>query len=182
MTPEDASTRAYRLGIANLVADTFVPGVIFYEGEHGLRMSWDNRRQPVRFDYAAMLRSDGSWPKYGYRQRPTGGTGFQGMAQLIRYIRDLPRLPMATWEYWAGKSVQLGTERTLEILRGSDYGNPEKTKCVLCGTLDFKGLDWWSLDGITGPCCFGGRCIPGWMSAPADARFGDWLRQQRRGG
>jgi hypothetical protein len=174
-----SSTREYRLSMANLIADTFVPGVIFYEGASGLRMSWDNRKQTPRYDFPAVLRSDGSWPKFGYRQRPTGGTGFQAMAQLIRYIRDLPRLPLVTWEYWAGASIQLGAARTIELLRASDYGNPDKTRCVLCGTLDFKGLDWWSLDGITGPSCFGGRCIPGWMSAPVEVRFRDWLRSHR---
>ena len=166
--------------MTNLIVDTFVPGVIFYEGNSGLRMSWDNRKQPPRHDFSAQLRSDGSWPRYGYHQRPTGGTGFQAMAQLIRYIRDLTRLPLATWEYWGGTTVQLCMPRTLELLRASDYGNKAKTCCVLCGSLEFNGgLDWWSLDGVIGPCCFGGRCIPEWYALPGNAAFAPWLKQHR---
>lgn len=150
------SERDYRLGVANLVLDTFVPGVMMYEGEYGLRMSWDNRKQP-RHDFAARLRSDGSWPLYGYNVRPSGGTAYQGIAQMIRYVRDLPRLPLLTWEYWSGDSVKLCTPRTLELLKSSDYS--KKTNCVLCGSSEWKrGLDWWSLDGKIGPCCSHGKC------------------------
>lgn len=150
--------RDYRIGIANLALDTFAPGVLLYHSRE-LRMCWDHRKPPARHDFPARLRTDGSWPQFGYRQRSTGGTGMQAIAQLIRYVRDLPRLPMITWEYWAGERVKLATPRTVELLTHGNYGDPEKTKCVLCGTATFKrGLDWWSLDGVIGPCCSGGVC------------------------
>lgn len=154
------STRASRLETANKALGTFAPAVRLYDGARELRMCWDARVQPPKRDFAARLRSDGSWPLYGYRQRPCGGTGMQAIAQLIRYVRDLSRLPIDTWEYWGGHSVQLCTAETVDILRGGGYADPKKTACVLCGKGTFKGgLDWWSLDGVTGPCCMHGRCI-----------------------
>jgi hypothetical protein len=151
-----------RIAIANQVLDTFVPGVLLYQSNHAkrdLRMCWDVRKGKPKHDFTAQLRGDGSWTRYGYNQRPTGGTGMQALAQLIRYVRDLNRLPLSTWEYWATNKVGLTNEHTVELLKNSDYGDPKKTCCVLCGTTEFKkGLDWWSLDGVTGPSCFGGLC------------------------
>lgn len=148
-----------RVALANSVLETFIPSIQLYLRGPRLRMRWDARKEVPRHDFSADLRSDGSWTRWGYNQRPTGGTGMQALAQLIRYVRDLPRLPLATWEYWAGERVKLCTPQTLELIRASDYGDPAKTRCVLCGALEYKrGLDWWSLDGVTGPSCYGGRC------------------------
>lgn len=156
------STREYRLAMANMILDTFSRDTFLYEGQHGLRMRWGSMPgDPLtpRHDFTAALRTDGSWPRYGYRQRPFGGTGMQALGQLIRYVRDLPRFPVCTWEYWCSDTVKLGNARTLELVRASDYGNAAKTCCVLCGTADYaRGLDWWSLDGKTGPACRYGCC------------------------
>ena len=167
----------FRLSVANKALETFAPTIKLYEGTSGLRMSW-GREGRRHYDYAARLRSDGSWPMYGYHTRPTGGTGCQALAQLIRYVHDWSRLPMDTWEYWAGERIKLCTPDTLFLLQHSDYGNPAKTSCVLCGSSDWdkNGLDWWSLDDIVGPSCSHGRCIPDWMSAPANVNFKKWLK------
>ena len=109
-----------RIAVANLALDTFMPGVILYPGRE-LRMCWDIRKQPPKYDFPARLRTDGSWPAFGYRQRPSGGTAFQALAQLIRYARDLSRLPLVTWEYWSSETVKLGTPTTVEILRQGGY-------------------------------------------------------------
>lgn len=145
-----------RLQIANGILATFI-GAGFYlylDPRNRLRMTWSDGRH----DFSANLRSDGRWPRYGHDQRPTGGTGLQAIAQVIRYTRDLTRLPLLTWEYWGSDTVRLCNEETLRLIRASDYGDPAKTCCVLCGTTKFKGLDWWSLDGVTGPSCLAGRC------------------------
>lgn len=148
----------HRVGVANLVLDTVAPGVMLYRSKE-LRMCWDVRKGVPKYDFPARLRTDGSWPAFGYRQRSTGGTGFQALAQLIRYVRDLSRFPISTWEYWGGESVKLGNPRTVELLKSGGYIDPKKTCCVLCGDPDFrKGLDWWSLDGVTGPSCRFGSC------------------------
>jgi hypothetical protein len=150
--------REYRIGVANLVLDVIAPGVLLYQGRE-LRMCWDIRKQPPKYDFPARLRADGSWPAFGYRNRTTGGTGFQALAQLIRYVRDLSRLPIMTWEYWGSDTVKLGTPRVVELLKSSGYDDVDKTCCVFCGDVSFKrGLDWWSLDGVVGPCCRWGNC------------------------
>ena len=149
-----------RIEVSNEILDTFVPGVVLYWKKNFLRMSWDNRKKKALYDFPAHLRSDGSWPRYGYHNRPTGGTGFQALAQIIRFTRDLSRLPIFTWEYWASEKVKLGNEKTLRLLRESDYGNPLKPCCILCGSIKFeKRIDWWSLDGKIGPSCYMGRCV-----------------------
>jgi len=148
-----------RIAIANSALQTFAHSIELYRGTHELRIRWDIRQEKCADDYPARLRGDGTWPKYGYYRYPTGGTGQQAIAQLIRYIRDLNRLPIDTWKYWASDTVKLCNSQTVEILQNSDYGNPKKTRCVLCGSTEFKpGLDWWSLNGLTGPCCWGGKC------------------------
>lgn len=157
------STYSERIVVANRVLQTYEPAIELYQGGRELRVRWDIRhsaKQRGDCDFPARLRHDGTWPMYGYHKFPTGGTGQQSVAQLIRYVRDLNRLPIDTWEYWASKTVQLCTDETVQILAASDYGNPLKTCCVLCGTTDYslRGLDWWGLDGLTGPCCWGGRC------------------------
>src|SRR5579871_4486412 len=165
--------------MCNLVLDSFVPGVMFYETDI-LRMCWGHIQGPdFRHDFPATLRGDGSWPRYGYKQRPTGGTGYQAIAQLIRYVRDLPRLPMETWEYWGSEKVNLCKPRTLELLKSCDYGDPAKTKCILCGLFPMKSIDWWSLDGVTGPCCYGGRCLPEWFALKGDTNFKRWFKAYR---
>ena len=158
MTTEQQRQMEHRIGVANLVLDTVAPGVMLYRAKE-LRMRRDVRKQPPKYDFPARLRTDGSWPAFGYRQRSTGGTGFQALAQLVRYVRDLSRLPLSTWEYWGGESVKLGNAKTLELLKSGGYPDPLKTCCVLCGDSEFRrGLDWWSLDGVVGPSCRFGCC------------------------
>jgi hypothetical protein len=148
-----------RIVAANSILNTFVPGVVLYQGERELWMSW-GRVGPRFRTFPARLRGEGDIPQYGYRQRPCGGTGMQALAQIIRYVRDLPRLPMDTWEYWVSSTVQLGSIDTLTLLRAAGYDHPSKTRCVLCKGPYKRGIDWWSKDGVTGPCCFGGLCTP----------------------
>ena len=163
-----------RVAVANAVLALFMPGTrLYYSEKERLRMQWNTLREGgPRHDFSAKLRSDGSWPKYGYNVRPSGGTGFQALAQLIRYVRDWHRLPLLTWEYWGGDSVKLFDDQSLvNLLREGNYGDPAKVCCVLCGTVEHKrGLDWWSLNGVTGPSCFGGLCTPDHYSVKAYAK------------
>ncbi len=142
-----------RLEIANLALATFLPSVRLYQARE-LRMCWDARQPQPKHDFPARLRNSGDWTQYGYRQRPTGSTGMQALAQMIRFVRDLPRLPLITWKYWAGDKINLCTPRTVELLKEGGYGDPLKTLWVLCGVTEFKR----GLDGVVGPSCFGGRC------------------------
>lgn len=150
-----------RISVALSALDTFAPGVKLYMGRRELRMSWDIRLTiPPRHDFPARLRTKGDIPEFGQEVFPGGGTSLQALGQLIRFIRDLPRLPIDTWKYWSGSKVQLCTPHTVELLVGAGWDADGKTTCVLCGSVKFKGgLDWWGLDGVTGPCCSGGRCM-----------------------
>lgn len=162
------ANREFRIGIANKVLDVITPGIMLYQSRE-LRMCWDVRKQPPKYDFPARLRTDGNWPAFGYRQRPTGGTGMQALAQLIRYVRDLPRFPLSTWEYWSGESVKLGNSTVVELLASAGYEDDLKTCCVLCGDPKFaRGLDWWSLDGVIGPCCRFGCCRTAYMGRTSE--------------
>lgn len=57
--------------------------------------------------------------------------------------------------YWASEGVALlrkgDAEATIDALRIAGY--PQNATCVLCGVEIAGGLDWWSLGGVSGPCC-----------------------------
>lgn len=156
--------REKRIVEVNAILATFVPSIHIYDAftlrrSVILRMCWDHRKGNPKHNFPADLRSDGSWPRYGYDCRPTGGTGLQALAQLIRYVRDLTRLPILTWEYWCGEKIGLGNTETLRLIRESEYGDPTKTCCIFCGTTEWKnGLDWYSYEGKIGPGCGWNTC------------------------
>ncbi|KKK49231.1 hypothetical protein LCGC14_2839420 [marine sediment metagenome] len=89
------------------------------------------------------------------RKWPGGGTASTALSQLIRWLRGQPVLPISSWWYWVGKHCQLLPALAVQQLQ--DAGYPEHAHCVLCGKQINGSLDWWHLDGISGPCC-------GWTS------------------
>ena len=112
---------------------------------------------------AAVLNCPGNSLACRYGALGMGGTCAAATAQLVRWVRDLPRHPLRAWEWWCCETVGLGggnREAILAAVRESDYADPEKTRCVLC-KRQIVSLDWWSLDGVTGPCCLFGRCPEG---------------------
>ncbi len=83
-----------------------------------------------------------------------GGTATTALAQLVRWIRGQPVLPMATWRMWVGDRCQLARSRDFECLQAlRDGGYPEVANCVLCEQPITGGMDWWYLDKVSGPCC-----------------------------
>ncbi len=86
-----------------------------------------------------------------------GGTWALAVGQLARWLRGQSREPMRRWRYWASDRMLLCTNETVEILEASSYNDPKKTCCVLCGNDSASG-DWWSLDGLVGPCCTYSLC------------------------
>jgi hypothetical protein len=85
------------------------------------------------------------------RKFPGGGTAITALSQLIRWLKGMPVLPITTWRYWAGDSIKLLPYSTVDIMETSGY--PRESPCVLCGRPLNGPLDWWSLDGLSGPCC-----------------------------
>lgn len=82
---------------------------------------------------------------------PGGGTSVTALSQLVRWVRGLPVLPLSSWRWWASDTVQLLDIAAVESLAAAGY--PERARCVLCGEEIVGRLDWWSLDGVSGPCC-----------------------------
>lgn len=79
-----------------------------------------------------------------------GGTSSTALSQLIRWLREQPVLPLGTWRHWASERVKLLPIEAVGVL--AEGGYPEKTPCVLCGG-EIQSMDWWNLDGVSGPCC-----------------------------
>jgi hypothetical protein len=89
-----------------------------------------------------------------YHDMGMGGTMAMAVGQLVLWIRGKPRLPLRSWEYWASDTIRLAGDNgpaMLACIAASTYGDGKATRCVLCGG-DQVG-DWWSLNGVTGPCC-----------------------------
>lgn len=101
-----------------------------------------------------MTRGQDFYPVWS-RIYPGGGTSCTALSQLIRWLRGQPVLPISTWRYWADEQCKLLPLDAVEKLLAGGY--PADTPCVLCGEKIAGSLDWWSLDGVSGPCC-------GWTS------------------
>ena len=92
------------------------------------------------------------------REWTYGGTTTTALSQLIRWCRHQPVLPLPTWRYWCGEHCRLGRDNGQQIIETLvDAGYPETSDCVLCHNVIVGDMDWWSLTGVTGPCC-------GWAS------------------
>ena len=94
-----------------------------------------------------------------YGRLGMGGTMAMAIGQLARWIRNQPRVPVSVWRRWAGDKIRLARDNgdlMLKYLTELGYDDNTSTKCILCG--EDKCSDWWSLDNISGPCCYLGRC------------------------
>lgn len=144
---------ATRLTAANAVLAIFAEKSTSIEVDGAyVHVRWTNYRGE-EFRRRWMTRGQDWYPVWR-REWPGGGTSQIALSQLVRWVRAKPVLPMPTWRYWGREGVYLFRDRAREvvaILEAADY--PEATPCVLCGMPLTGSLDWWSLDGVTGPCC-----------------------------
>jgi hypothetical protein len=63
-------------------------------------------------------------------------------------------LPLSTWRYWFNDKCRLARDRGDEGIKALIHGGyPDEAICVLCNQPIAGGMDWWSLKGVTGPCC-----------------------------
>jgi hypothetical protein len=85
-----------------------------------------------------------------HHKYPGGGTSMTALSQLVYWVLGKPVFPIATWRYWAMPTVNLVRAADVEQLLADGY--PEHVDCVLCGDRIEGGMDWWSLDGVIGPC------------------------------
>lgn len=149
--------RLGRLAVSNAGMRLFVPDTHLSLMHNRVMVNWTSllTKKPIARPW--QTRSGESfypvwWGKWGH-----GGTCCTALSQLVRWIRGQPVLPMCSWEWWCSPTVLLARakgDELLRVLRDGCY--PEHANCVLCGGQVTR-LDWWCLDGVSGPCC-------GWTS------------------
>ena len=137
-----------RLRIANQALDDFAKGTRLWRGKNGTFVQWRYGEQQWKRRW--MCKGQDFYPVWSHRW-PHGGTATVALSQLVRWAGGRPVLPLGSWRHWSAPSVGLVAKQTVILLESAGY--PEKVPCVLCGIILNGGLDWWSLDGVTGPCC-----------------------------
>lgn len=138
-----------KIEAANEMLQHFASETTIERRKGGWYVCWDgyDGRKEKRW----ITRGQDFYPMW-HREWPHGGTASTALSQLIRWLRGQPVLSLQTWRYWAGDRVRLiDSLESVDILKNAGY--PEKDICVLCDKEIEKGLDWWSLDGVSGPCC-----------------------------
>lgn len=149
--------RDERVEVANKVLKSFAPETTIVLDAHGyVVVCWKDHCGKL-IERRWMTRGQSFYPTWS-KLWCHGGTATVALAQLVRWIKGRPVLPLTTWMYWACDRVALLRQQNdngaaaIESLR--DAGYPEVSKCVLCGVdLAIAGFDWWCLDGVSGPCC-----------------------------
>ena len=141
---------------ANIVLRSFAPGTELRIDPTGyVVVTWFQWRPAERIERRWMTRGEDFYPVW-HKKWGHGGTACTALAQLVRWIKGKPVLPLSTWVYWGGERCALlrqneGPEVAMNALRNAGY--PESVNCVLCGGPLPGSFDWWSLDKVSGPCC-----------------------------
>jgi hypothetical protein len=153
LTAERVTNRDFRVAMANRVLDCFAEGtVVTYEFGRGVTVSWPTHGGKVLYR-RWQTRGQDFYPTWSNRWGH-GGTACTALSQLVRWIRGQPVLPLSTWRYWFSEKCWLARNRGEEGIKALVHaGYPDVALCVLCGNPIEGGLDWWSLDNVTGPCC-----------------------------
>jgi len=134
---------------ANTVLGSFSPAQI-ERRKGGWYVTWATVQKGTVSKRWSVRSGNDFFPPWS-RKYPGGGTSITALSQLIRWLKGMPVLPITSWEYWASEQIKLLPKSSVEFLSVSGY--PKSTPCVLCG-IDLAGpLDWWSLAGVSGPCC-----------------------------
>lgn len=141
-----------RIPAANAVLQCFAAGTTIEVPRGRIIVCWTSHGTTVRKYWAT--RGQDFWPVW-HNQWGQGGTCCRALSQLVRWIQGRPIWPLRMWRYWTSERVFLGQERGSEMVAALEKaGYPESTACVLCGRdLASAYIDWWSLDGVSGPCC-----------------------------
>lgn len=146
-----AGERSRRIAVASQALQCFAADTEIVDRPRGLAVRWQQWGQTIEKRW--QLQSGSCWYPVWYRHWGHGGTATTALANLIRWIQGQPVLPLSTWRYWTGPTVALGRDRGAEcvsLLAAGEY--PDHADCVLCGRR-LERFDWWSLDGVSGPCC-----------------------------
>lgn len=152
-TRSEVTNRDFRVPMANRVLDCFAPGtIIAHHPGRGIVVSWERKGETTFRRWQTRGGQDfyPTWSNlWGH-----GGTACTALSQLVRWIRGEPVLPLPTWRYWFGDKCQLARDRGTEGIAALVHAEwPEVATCVLCRQPITGGMDWWNLDGVSGPCC-----------------------------
>lgn len=138
---------ARRMDVANSALSKFTT-LSLLRKLGGIYVCWENR--DGRYVKRWACRGQDFYPVWS-NKFPHGGTCSTAVAQLIRWIQDRPVLPLCTWRMWASERCKLLAPSVVDELEAAGY--PVEAICVLCKQPIVDGLDWWSLKGVSGPCC-----------------------------
>jgi hypothetical protein len=151
---------------ANKVLQTFAPSLTFIRRHNRLCLKYKRESlKPFGYSLGTTKTIEAQVAKHSgalcinYGKLGMGGTMAMAVGQLARWIRGQSRVPISAWEYWASDKILLARDRgnlMLQYIKESSYDDGKATRCVLCG--DNRCGDWWSLNGVVGPCCTFGRC------------------------
>lgn len=139
-----------KLETANRVLATFAKSTRIERRKGGWFVCWKNSLGIKMTRRWSTAHGSSFYPTW-YNRWSRGGTSVTALAQLIRWLQNRPTLPICTWEMWAGDNYKLVPNDAIQLLRSGGY--PEKATCVLCHKIIEGGFDWWSLNGVSGPCC-----------------------------
>lgn len=141
-----------RLATVNQVLAKIAPGTIVIKGCAGWDVEW--------FDPIRARKINRRWAAHElypvwHRRWGHGGTCCTALTMLMRWLQDRPVFGISTWEYWLSPTINLakGDPGLIPLLKAGGY--PQEQMCIRCGQEIPKGrgLDWWSLDGKSGPAC-----------------------------
>lgn len=141
-----------RIETANRVLSLFAADTrLEIVGGHAV-VCWKQCGKPIRRRW--MTRGQDFYPVW-HKLWGYGGTATTVLSQLVRWIKDKPVLPLTTWEWWGSRICYLFRDKAEEVIAAlREGGYPENAVCVLCERNIIGGMDWWSLKGVSGPCCF----------------------------
>jgi len=144
-----------RVDTSNEVLQSFAPDTRLRIDAHGYIVVEWTTHSGATLSRRWMTRGQDWYPVW-HRYWGHGGTACVALSQLVRWCRGKPVLPLSSWRFWGGEDYALlrhgpGPEAAITALINGGY--PQRVPCVLCGLeLDVAG-DWWSLKGVSGPCC-----------------------------
>lgn len=146
----DAIDRINTITAANHALMSFIPRAQIEHRTGGIYVVWNAGDKT--FSRRWQCRGQDFYPVWHrHRYWGPGGTATTALSQLVRWCQGKPVLPIASWRHWASETCRLLPVDAVKDLLAAGY--PEHADCVLCGETITRGLDWWSLDGVSGPCC-----------------------------
>lgn len=144
-----------RVDVANAVLRSFAPDTSIRLDAHGYVVVEWVRSNGEKMSRRWMTRGQDWYPVW-HRRWAHGGTASVALSQLVRWIQGRPVMSLAAWRHWAAPGCALlrqqGDDGAAAIAALEAAGYPQQAKCVLCGQTGHIG-DWWSLNGVSGPCC-----------------------------